>query len=74
MNRKLPKPQVTTHNDKYKHYTSATYPDVELVPEKPTLPGWFLCYLEQRHRALMTDIHEVRRLMGKPRLKEPRVR
>ncbi len=68
-----PEPHYKNHTAKEVVLT-ATYPDVELVPEKPKLPQLFRRYLEQRHRGLLTEIHEVRKLLGMPRLKEPRIR
>lgn len=55
-------------------YTTATYPDVEIKQAPPKLPGWMRRYLEQRLRALMTEEHEIREVLGKPQLKEPRIR
>jgi hypothetical protein len=61
-------------NEPEPSYTTATYPDVEMKPGPPKLPVWMQRYLEQRHRALLTELHEIRMILGKPQLKEPRVR
>lgn len=38
------------------------------------LPGWAREYMIQRERALLTELHEVRKLLGKPPVEKVRTR
>lgn len=56
--------QSTQHQEQGSIYEQLTNP----------LPGWAKDYLTQRERALITELTEVRRLLGKPQPEKVRTR
>ena len=46
------------------HYTTATYPDVEMKPAPPKLPEHIEAYYRIKRRALIMQIRAVNKLLG----------